>query len=89
MRAAVQARLDEFTSTAQRRGVASVETRMLEDDARFALLLESRYADLVVVSREAEPITVPARQSSDPVRPLAQDKRFSDPAWSAWPWHQR
>jgi len=89
MHAAVQARLDEFTSTAQRRGVASVETRMLEDDARFALLLESRYADLVVVSREAEPITVPARQSSDPVRPLAQDKRFSDPAWSAWPWHQR
>jgi len=59
MRAAVQARLDEFTSTAQRSGVASVETRMLEDDARFALLLESRYADLVVVSREAEPITVP------------------------------
>ena len=59
MHAAVQARLDEFTTTAQRSGVASVETRMLEDDARFALLLESRYADLVVVSREAEPITVP------------------------------
>ena len=34
-------------------------------------------------------VTEPARQSSDPVRPLAQDKRFSDPAWSAWPWHQR
>ena len=34
-------------------------------------------------------VTEPARQSSDPVRPLAQDKRFSDPAWSAWPWHQQ
>ena len=32
---------------------------MLEDDARFALLLESRYADLVVVSRESEPVAVP------------------------------
>jgi len=59
MRAAVHARLDEFATSAQRRGVASVETRMIEDDARYALLLESRYADLVIVSREAEPIAVP------------------------------
>jgi len=59
MRAAVRARLDEFGVAVQRRGVASFETRMLEDDARFALLLESRYADLVVVSRESEPIAVP------------------------------
>lgn len=59
MRAAVRARLDEFGTAVQRRGVASYETRMLEDDARFALLLESRYADLVVVSRESQPVAVP------------------------------
>lgn len=59
MRAAVRARLDEFGTAVQRRGVASYETRMLEDDARFALLLESRYADLVIVSRESEPVAVP------------------------------
>jgi len=59
MRAAVRARLDEFGAAIQRRGVASYETRMLEDDARFALLLESRYADLVIVSRESEPVAVP------------------------------
>ncbi len=59
VRDAVQARLDAFSTAVQRQGVASFETRMLEDDARFALLLESRYADLVIVSREAEPVTVP------------------------------
>ena len=59
MRSAVQARLAQFATDVQRRGVASFETRMIEDDARFALLLESRYADLVVVSREAEPATAP------------------------------
>jgi len=59
MRSAVQARLAQFATDVQRRGVASFETRMIEDDARFALLLESRYADLVVVSREAESATAP------------------------------
>jgi len=32
--------------------------------------------------------TGPAQQAPDPVRPLAQDKRFSDPAWQTWPWRQ-
>jgi len=59
VRDAVQARLADFSTAVQRQGVASFDTRMLEDDARFALLLESRYADLVVVSREAEPFSVP------------------------------
>lgn len=59
VREAVQARLQAFDTAARRQGVASVETRMLEDDARYALLLESRYADLVIVSRDAEPIAVP------------------------------
>ena len=59
VRDAVQARLAEFSTAVQRQGVASFETRMLEDDARFGLLLESRYADLVIVSRESEPVSVP------------------------------
>ena len=59
VREAVAARLDEFGTAVQRQGVNSYETRMLEDDARYALLLESRYADLVIVSRDAEPIAVP------------------------------
>lgn len=59
VREAVEARLQAFTTAVQRQGVDSFETRMLEDDARYALLLESRYADLVIVSRDAEPIAVP------------------------------
>jgi len=59
VREAVEARLEEFSTAVQRHGVNSFETRMLEDDARYALLLESRYADLVIVSRDAEPIAVP------------------------------
>ncbi|MDY0977121.1 universal stress protein [Massilia sp. CFBP9012] len=59
VREAVEARLQEFSTAVGRHGVNSFETRMLEDDARYALLLESRYADLVIVSRDAEPIVVP------------------------------
>lgn len=59
VREAVEARLQAFSTAVQRQGVNSFETRMLEDDARYALLLESRYADLVIVSRDAEPIAVP------------------------------
>lgn len=59
VREAVEARLEEFRTAIQRHGVESFETRMLEDDARYALLLESRYADLVIVSRDGEPIAVP------------------------------
>lgn len=59
VREAVQERLELFSTAVQRQGVASFETRMLEDDARYALLLESRYADLVIVSRDAEPVLVP------------------------------
>lgn len=52
LRAAARARLDAFDAAARRLGVASVETRMIEDEARYALLLQSRYADLVVLSRD-------------------------------------
>jgi nucleotide-binding universal stress UspA family protein len=63
VREAVHGRLEAFHTAVQRQGVASFETRMIEDDARYALLLESRYADLVVVSRDAEPVTVPGLPS--------------------------
>lgn len=59
VREAVQARLARCAATLSRLGVASYETRMIEDETRYALLLESRYADLVVVSRDAEPAAVP------------------------------
>ena len=54
LRAAARARLDAFDAAARRLGVASVETRMVEDEARYALLLQSRYADLVVLSRDTQ-----------------------------------
>ena len=53
LRAAARTRLDAFDAAARRLGVTSVETRMIEDEARYALLLQSRYADLVVLSRAA------------------------------------
>ena len=42
-----------FTAQMERLGVASWEQRTVEDDAEHALLLESRYADLIVLSRGA------------------------------------
>lgn len=63
VREAVQVRLRQFESAVQRMGVASFETRVIEDDARYALLLESRYADLVVVSREIASAPIPGLQS--------------------------
>jgi nucleotide-binding universal stress UspA family protein len=55
MRDAVGARLDEFTQEARRLGVASLETRLVEDDPRYALLLQSRYADLTILSQDSDP----------------------------------
>jgi nucleotide-binding universal stress UspA family protein len=48
-RAAEQLR--RFTTLMERQGLASWEQRIVEDDAERALLLESRYADLLVLSR--------------------------------------
>lgn len=53
LRDAAGARLDVFKESAARLGVASFEARLIDDDARYALLLESRYADLVVLSQES------------------------------------
>lgn len=65
MRDAARARLDGFQREAARRGVAATEARLDEDDTRHALLLQSRYADLVVLSQDAPPApagSAPARE---------------------------
>ncbi|MGZ5183455.1 MAG: universal stress protein, partial [Ramlibacter sp.] len=46
--------LEAFRVAAAHLGVEAVETRLIEDDPRFGLLLQSRYADLVVLSQDGE-----------------------------------
>jgi nucleotide-binding universal stress UspA family protein len=53
LRDAVAKRLEEFKAVAAHLGIESVEARMIEDDPRYALLLQSRYADLVVLSQDS------------------------------------
>lgn len=62
LRDAVGQRLEACAEDARRLGVASFETRLVEDDPRYALLLQSRYADLIVLSQDdgVEP-AIPAR----------------------------
>ena len=55
LREAASAQLDAFREHAARLGVSSLETRLVEDHADFSLLLQSRYADLVVLSRAPDP----------------------------------
>jgi nucleotide-binding universal stress UspA family protein len=45
-------RLKTFGEAVAHLGVESFETRLTEDDPRYALLLQSRYADLVVLSQD-------------------------------------
>lgn len=52
LREGAAARLGGFCMQAERLGVTSFEERVIEDDARYALLLQSRYADLVIVSQD-------------------------------------
>jgi nucleotide-binding universal stress UspA family protein len=62
LREAAALRLRGFTEQAARLGVASVEARLVEDAADCALLLESRYADVVVLSRDVDTgRAIPAR----------------------------
>src|SRR5450830_263413 len=51
LRERASAQLMRFAGQMERLGVASWEQRIVEDDAEHALVLESRYADLVVLSR--------------------------------------
>jgi nucleotide-binding universal stress UspA family protein len=53
LRGIVRANLAHFAERARQLGVASLEERMVEDDNRDALLLQARYADLVVTGQDA------------------------------------
>jgi nucleotide-binding universal stress UspA family protein len=46
--------LGDFAERARQLGVASIEERLVEDDHRHALLLQSRYADLVITSQDVK-----------------------------------
>lgn len=59
--------LDEFEAIASAEGVASRESRLVADDPEGALVLMSRYADLVVLSQ-----TDPAHQLAGAVRELPE-----------------
>ena len=63
------ARLEQFKLGVAQLGVNSFETRLIEDHARHALLLESRYADLVVLSQDS------ARRSGDAKPVVAAEVR--------------
>ncbi|MDB5958845.1 MAG: hypothetical protein JWP59_139 [Massilia sp.] len=52
LREAASLLLKEFTEQATRLGVESVETRLIENVAEYGLLLQSRYADLVVLGQD-------------------------------------
>jgi nucleotide-binding universal stress UspA family protein len=52
LRQAAAQRLEAFNEQAARLGIESVEARLIEDVADYGLLLQSRYADLVVVSQD-------------------------------------
>ncbi|MGF6272960.1 nucleotide-binding universal stress UspA family protein [Massilia sp. UYP11] len=66
LRAAAQQALARFNRLAREERVASVETRLADDEAGAALVLDARYCDLVVVG--------PAGHDATPLRPpdLAQ-----------------
>jgi nucleotide-binding universal stress UspA family protein len=54
LREAATLRLREFSEQAQRLGIQSAEARLIEDVADCGLLLQSRYADLVVLSQDGD-----------------------------------
>jgi nucleotide-binding universal stress UspA family protein len=67
LRRAAATQLDQFREQASRLGVQSLEARLFEEEAQFALLLQSRYADLVVVSQDSAPDAAsPARTTGLP-----------------------
>jgi nucleotide-binding universal stress UspA family protein len=53
LRNTARASLARFAERARQLDVASVEERMVEDENRDALLLQARYADLVVTGQDA------------------------------------
>lgn len=65
LRRTAGAQLEQFKEQAARLGVQSLEARLFEEEARYALLLQSRYADLVVVSQDSAPDAAPATPVPD------------------------
>lgn len=63
LRNAAALRLDEFSAQAARLGIESVETRLIEDVAQYGLLMQSRYADLVILGQDHDDVEpgLPAR----------------------------
>ena len=59
LRSVAHSSLQQFSERARRLGVQSIEERMVEEEHRFALLLQSRYADLAVLSQDAGEQAVP------------------------------
>lgn len=57
LRRAARSRLDEFKEQASRLDVRSLEARLFEEEAGYGLLLQSRYADLIVVSQDGDQAT--------------------------------
>lgn len=47
-------RLEAFSAQAARLGIASVETRLIEDVPQYGLLMQSRYADLVILGQDQD-----------------------------------
>lgn len=54
MRETAAGRLRAFEEQAARLGVESCETRLVEEEPDYALLLQSRYADLIVLSQDSD-----------------------------------
>lgn len=60
LRDSALARLEAFRSAAERLEVGSLETRLIDDEPGYGLLLQSRYADLVVLSQDTEQPSEPS-----------------------------
>jgi len=54
LRATAQLRLDEFNGQAARLGIESAEACLIDDVPQYGLLLQSRYADLVILSQDED-----------------------------------
>lgn len=64
-----------------------------QDWASHLLLSPDRQAELAALAADnatrwlQEAFAAAAGQAPAPLPPLAQDKRFADPAWRTWPWN--
>lgn len=70
LRTASSASLARFSTAARQLGVQSSEERLVEDEQRTALLLQSRYADLLVVGQESSVLGLPEYLALHGPRPV-------------------